>query len=267
MNAFEILMNRAKKKSLFNGVPTIAKSYDITQNVVGWCYSEKLDGIRAIWDGRNLRSRNNNIIYCPSSWISTLPPDITLDGELYIGRLEFNKTLSTVRKQLPNTQEWSHVMYHVFDSPTAIGDYTQRMNCVITHCVNIPIIKIVEQFPLGYMNINDLLYYVESIGGEGIMCRNPNAMYIQGPTNELLKVKSFEDHRATVVDIIRPNKRYDTYKLKCITDDHGVVFCIDSGFLDLEYVSAVGTAISFKCTSFTSDNIPVSPEFIDELFE
>ena len=29
------------------------------QNLSGWVMSEKYDGVRAIWDGKNLKSRNN----------------------------------------------------------------------------------------------------------------------------------------------------------------------------------------------------------------
>jgi len=32
----------------------------------GWWMSEKLDGVRAYWDGKQFLSRNNNIFYAPS---------------------------------------------------------------------------------------------------------------------------------------------------------------------------------------------------------
>ena len=51
------------------------------QNVGGWLASEKLDGVRAYWDGRNLRSRNGKILAAPEAWSAHFPP-FALDGEL-----------------------------------------------------------------------------------------------------------------------------------------------------------------------------------------
>ena len=60
------------------------------QNVGGWLASEKLDGVRAYWDGRNLLSRNGKIIATPGGWSAHFPP-FALDGELYTARGEFEK--------------------------------------------------------------------------------------------------------------------------------------------------------------------------------
>ena len=98
MNAVEVLMARSRLKPVFNGSPTLAKNYD-NRDVRGWWWSEKLDGIRAIWNGKNLVTRNNNIINCPSSWLSTLPKDLAFDGELYIARGKFNKTVSILLEE------------------------------------------------------------------------------------------------------------------------------------------------------------------------
>ena len=38
--------------------PMLAEKYDGTQNIENWLMSEKLDGIRCIWDGQRLYSRN-----------------------------------------------------------------------------------------------------------------------------------------------------------------------------------------------------------------
>ena len=48
--------------------------------------SEKLDGVRAYWDGKVLRTRNGNTINAPG-WFTDGFPDRALDGELWIGRL------------------------------------------------------------------------------------------------------------------------------------------------------------------------------------
>ena len=42
------------------------------QNITGWVMSEKLDGIRAYWNGKNLISRGGKIIHAPSWFIKKL---------------------------------------------------------------------------------------------------------------------------------------------------------------------------------------------------
>ena len=60
------------------------------QNVGGWLVSEKLDGVRAYWNGRNLLSRNGKILAAPEGWNAHFP-HFALDGELYTARGEFEK--------------------------------------------------------------------------------------------------------------------------------------------------------------------------------
>ena len=58
--------------------------------------SEKLDGMRAVWDGTALYSRAGNPISMPASFAACLPPAFALDGELFLGRGRFQ-----VPKALP----------------------------------------------------------------------------------------------------------------------------------------------------------------------
>jgi DNA ligase-1 len=48
--------------------------------------SEKLDGVRAYWDGKTFYSRLGNEFIAPSWFIQDLPSDMALDGELFGGR-------------------------------------------------------------------------------------------------------------------------------------------------------------------------------------
>jgi len=57
----------------------------------GWWMSEKLDGVRAYWDGKQFLSRNNNIFYAPE-WFTEGLPGHQLDGELWVARKKFNFT-------------------------------------------------------------------------------------------------------------------------------------------------------------------------------
>ena len=110
--------------------------------VGGWFLSEKLDGMRAYWDGgvsrgmlksevpwantdkddryivsptaTGLWSRYGNVIHAPDWWLDKLPA-IPLDGELYIHEARQN-LMSIVKDTVPG-RGWAQVTYRVFDMP------------------------------------------------------------------------------------------------------------------------------------------------------
>jgi DNA ligase-1 len=112
-------------------------------DVKGWWASEKLDGMRAIWDGgisrgmfckdvpyantekdarlilpprsTGLWSRLGKAIQAPDWWLDLLPP-FPLDGELYLGRKKFQALQSICKDHVPGVG-WQAVQYMVFDSP------------------------------------------------------------------------------------------------------------------------------------------------------
>ena len=79
--------------------PMLAEKYDGTQNIENWLMSEKLDGIRCIWDGQRLYSRNGKLFHPPKWFKEGFPSDIVLDGELFLNRKDFSRTSSIVMKQ------------------------------------------------------------------------------------------------------------------------------------------------------------------------
>lgn len=90
----------------------------------GYLMSEKLDGVRALWDGKALKSRSGKKFLAPECWIQNLPP-FALDGELYIGRGKFEELLSIVSKS--KCEEWQRVGYFIFDVPNATGSLLERL--------------------------------------------------------------------------------------------------------------------------------------------
>lgn len=123
----------------------LAQKYDDSKhNIARQMISEKLDGMRCIYDGgitrgvpaaevpwancaKHDRLRNQVVAtglwsrYCqpiqaPAWFLDGLPP-IPLDGELWAGRGKFQTTMSTCRKLEPDDSEWRKIRYAVFDSP------------------------------------------------------------------------------------------------------------------------------------------------------
>ncbi|OBV29929.1 hypothetical protein BKN38_09315 [Helicobacter sp. CLO-3] len=86
----------------------------------GYMASEKLDGIRAAWNGKTLHTRSGNIIKAPACFTKDFPP-FALDGELWIGRRQFEEVLSVVSREYADEKSacaaWASVGYHIFDVP------------------------------------------------------------------------------------------------------------------------------------------------------
>ena len=87
--------------------------------------SEKYDGVRALWDGKILRSRSGTVFNAPAWFIARLPLQ-ALDGELWIARGQFEKLSGSVRKITPQDDEWRTIKYMVFELPDASGTFEVR---------------------------------------------------------------------------------------------------------------------------------------------
>ena len=101
----------------------LAKIYD-GRPVDNWWASEKWDGYRAVWNGQSFKSRAGKNFDVPDWYKSIMPPNIALDGELWLGRGEF-ESCGLLRRKKPTKPaellEWENnwkrenVKYKVFD--------------------------------------------------------------------------------------------------------------------------------------------------------
>ena len=82
---------------------SLAKNYKGQVDLSDYWVSEKLDGIRAYWDGKRLISRQGNIFPAPY-WFTKNFPSQALDGELWLDRGKFQRLMSIVSKKRPSTQ-------------------------------------------------------------------------------------------------------------------------------------------------------------------
>ena len=106
----------AQKPNLF-----LLNKYAEDTNVTGWYMSEKLDGVRAFWDGKKLISRGGKVFNTPNFFTKDFPQH-SLDGELWTKRGDFSATTSIVRKKKPH-KGWENITYNIFEVPNADGTY------------------------------------------------------------------------------------------------------------------------------------------------
>src|SRR5689334_7523706 len=79
--------------------------------------SEKMDGIRAYWDGQKLWTRQGLEVIAPEI-TSALPSDIKLDGELWMGRESFHQLVSQFQSTEEPLELEGDVRLAVFDVPS-----------------------------------------------------------------------------------------------------------------------------------------------------
>eukprot|EP00049_Salpingoeca_infusionum_P007751 m.125826 g.125826 ORF g.125826 m.125826 type:complete len:851 (-) comp13812_c0_seq4:122-2674(-) len=247
----------------------LAHSWDETVDPTGWHMSEKLDGVRAYWDGKMLISRFGNQFAAPDWFLDALPTDFTLDGELFAGRGMFSSTTSIVRTV--GSKKWNSITYKVFDSPShGSKSFEERMELLTnwhSEADNADHIEIVEQvIAKDIQHVKDELVRVtETLGGEGLMLRKPKSTYAKGRSSTLLKVKRFYDAEAEVIGYEKGKGKHVgkmgalQVKMEC-----GKTFKLGTGFSDAERATPpkIGAIVTYKFQELTDDGIPRFASFL-----
>jgi DNA ligase-1 len=228
--------------------------------------SEKLDGVRARWDGTHLISRGGNVFAVPE-WFTKGFPAIPLDGELWMGRGRYEEVSSIVRTQQPH-DGWRNVRLMVFDLPAHGGTFEQRviaMNRLRTESVS-PYLAIIEQQYVG--SEEDLLKWLHTVidqGGEGLILHRETALYANGRSQDLLKLKLFTDAEATVIGY-RPGKGQFAGQIGSliVRTDQGVTFSIGSGLSHEQRrrPPPLQSRVTFRYQGLTKNGVPRFPVFL-----
>jgi len=228
--------------------------------------SEKLDGVRARWDGEQLLSRGGHVFAAPE-WFTKNFPAIPLDGELWMGRKRYEDTSSVVRKHQPH-EGWRDVRFMVFDIPEHGGTFNDRVSAMkdLAAQVHSPYLAIIKQETFDTEEaLKQRLQSVLNQSGEGLMLHKKTARYLSGRSQDLLKLKPYTDAEATVIGY-RPGKgKYAGLvgSLKVRTDE-GIVFYIGTGLSDKQrhHPPPLHSQITFRHQGFTKKGIPRFPIFL-----
>ncbi len=232
------------------------------QNITGWVMSEKLDGIRAYWDGKHLISRGGKIIYAPK-WFTKSYPPFEIDGELWTKRGDFENISSIVRDKKPS-KEWEAVKHYIFEVPNAQGGLFERLKKLKPY--EGQTIKIIKQIPIkDKMHLKLFLEEIEQKGGEGLVIRDPNTPYINKRTSKVLKVKTFQDAECKVLGYTKGKGKYKGLigAIRCQLDN-GTEFKIGTGLSDAERANPpkIGEMVTFQYQKFTKYGKPRFPVFL-----
>jgi DNA ligase len=244
----------------------LAESWDTATDLSDWWMSEKLDGVRAYWDGKQFLSRQGNIYYAPDWFIEGLPT-VPLDGELWIDRKKFQRTVSIVRRQDKNDL-WKEVRFLVFDAPAANGGFEDRI-AFLKDALAKGASKFAQQHAHERCkNLDALrteLKRIEALGGEGLMLRQPGSKYVAGRSFTLLKVKTFHDAEAVVTGHQAGAGRHKgRMGALLVRLSNGTDFAIGTGFSDRERENppAVGATVTFRYQELSDAGVPRFPSWV-----
>jgi DNA ligase 1 len=236
----------------------------------GWWMSEKLDGVRCYWNGCTFISRQGNPYYSPPYFINNLPKTVSLDGELWLGRKQFQECVSIARcsdNGKNDMSRWRNMKYMIFDAPSLNFPFEHRMDYIynLVNTIDNPFIQAVHQIKCtGLENMFKELFKIEKLGGEGIMLRKPESYYEGKRSSTLLKVKTFCDAEAAVIGYEAGKGKYINLigALKVRSED-GISFKIGSGLSDQDRVDPppIGTKITYRYQELTKDGIPRFPTY------
>lgn len=188
----------------------LARSAPAGIDPAGYLVSEKLDGVRAVWDGQILRFRSGRAVAAPT-WFTAKLPRTPLDGELWLGRGQFDTLSGMVRKAQPVDAEWQQIKYMVFELPGETGSFEKRIAQLPTIIAQTawPQLQAVEQYRVANpAALQAKLKAVVAAGGEGLMLHLASAPVTHGRSDVLLKLKPQQDAEAVVVGHVAGQGKY-----------------------------------------------------------
>ncbi|MGF1688161.1 DNA ligase [Photobacterium japonica] len=230
--------------------------------------SEKLDGIRAIWTGNALITRQGKPLYAPAWFTASLPPDHAIEGELWIERGQFQHLSQIVLDKQPNEKQWRKVKFMLFDAPASTGSFTQRLATLqqLAQRMDPTIVQVINQRTLTHNEaLHKWLATIERNGGEGIMLHHKENPYYHGRSAGVLKIKSYQDDEAIVTGYEPGKGKYAGVMgaVWVVTSDN-IRFKIGSGFRDhdREHPPVIGSMIQYRFNGYTQRGIPRFARYI-----
>ncbi|MBP8168073.1 MAG: DNA ligase [Azonexus sp.] len=245
----------------------LAEVYRNQVDVSKYLVSEKLDGVRAVWDGQTLRFRSGRPVNAPRWFLEGLPKR-ALDGELWLGRGSFERLSGIVRREVPDDVEWRQVRYMIFELPGAPGTFAQRAALIgeTVKQADVPWLREIEQFRVVDRNsLQKRMKEVVRAGGEGLMLHRADALYETGRSDTLLKMKPWDDAEATVIAYLPgKGKHVGTMGALRVRADDGREFSLGTGFTDQQRRDPppIGALVTYRYHDLTRNGMPRFASFL-----
>lgn len=240
----------------------LAHPYDSDKHatkVIGWWMSIKYDGVRGKWNGKEMETRTGHIYTLPDFLTKQLESikdedgnPMELDGELWAGNDTFAFMSGMARRHENDDELWENITYMVFDTPDITMPFEDRVRKVyaaLKRTKNLVNIKAVEYIRIKKgTSVEDELAKIEDYGGEGLVLRKPDSLYVFKRSQDMLKVKSWSYKEAMAIGYEEGSGKYsgmvgslkvksDEFGTESKTDSEWVVFKVGSGLNDWQRYS------------------------------
>ncbi len=253
----------------------LANVYHPGVQLADYWVSEKYDGVRGFWDGQKLLTRGGLLINAPA-WFTANWPNTPMNGELWAGRGQFQKAVSTVRQQTPDDAAWRGIQFMVFDLPAEPGPFTERLSALNSTVskLAVPWVQAVPQRKVAsHAALQSQLKQLTKLGAEGLMLHRGSSLYKGVRNDDLLKVKTHDDAEATVIGHIAGKGKYAgqlgallvELPSSTLTDGKSAKqFKLGTGFSDAQRQNppAVGSRVTYRYRGLTGSGIPRFASFL-----
>lgn len=240
----------------------LARDWPAGRSPAGFLVAEKFDGVRAFWDGRQLRTRSGQVLAAPAWFLARLPAEQPLDGELWLGRGRFDETSALLRRLQAQDADWRELRYLLFELPGAPGTFTERLEGLraLVQRSAWDQLQLVEQ-----QRIEDApalqarLDEVIRARGEGLMLHRADAAYVTGRAEVLFKLKPQQDAEALVIGYTPGRGRHaGRVGALRVRDETGREFLLGSGLSDAQRESPppIGSWVTYTHRGETRRGLP-----------
>jgi len=235
--------------------------------LAGYWVSEKYDGLRGWWDGRQLWTRGGERVFAPA-WFTAGWPAQPMDGGTGGGRGRLEVTAPTRPSQVPGEKAWPKVRFMVFDLPAQPGDFDARL-AALRQLLPLPavpwLVAVPQQRATTERDLQALLDKTVRLGGEGLMLHLGSAPYRSGRSADLLKVKPHDDAEAVVVGHL-PGQGRHAGRLGAlrVRTPEGRLLRIGSGFTDAQRQNPppIGSTITYRYNGLSAQGVPRFARFL-----
>ncbi len=250
----------------------LANIYSPSTPLADYWVSEKYDGVRGYWDGQQLLTRGGQTINTPV-WFTANWPTTPMDGELWAGRGQFQKAVSTVRQQSPDDAAWRGMKFMVFDLPAEPGPFTERLSTLnnVVGKLAVPWVQAVAQNKVtSHAALQSQLKQITKAGAEGLMLHRGSSLYKGARNDDLLKVKTHDDAEAKVIAYISGKGKYagqlGALLVEVPAKDGAAAkrFKLGTGFSDAQRQNppAVGSQVTYRYRGLNDSGIPRFASFM-----
>jgi DNA ligase-1 len=229
--------------------------------------SEKYDGVRGLWDGQRLWTRGGEPVLAPG-WFTAGWPDVPLDGELWAGRGAFPHAVSTARRQVPTDAAWRDMVFMVFDLPLHGGPFDDRIPALQQRLslANIGWLRPVAQHRVAdQATLMASMRKTVAAGGEGLVLHRGAAPYRSGRSDDLLKLKPFDDADAKVLAHVPGRGQYlGAMGALWVENEAGVRFKLGTGFSARQRQAPppIGSWVTYRFRELNASGVPRFASFM-----